>query len=272
MVRIMKKLLPILMSVFPGLVGCGVHSLDANGVYPTTIFPLPAAELQKLKHEYVTLNNFPPCMSLNAYGLPEWSLCSDRQILRKQIADAEKMHGMAKAFLLKNRKFTNVTDTTSIVFQQSDGLRGCVRCDGSAGDIVYIGWRAVLGNQVYSGLEVKNTTIFVWMDAEKVHNMAGNWFRDIHVPEQDRVSGEQARNSLIGKEITWSDFGGQQRVFVVTEDAVGNASRRVIIPYEKDQKIELRVTWEISISEGLWYAYIDTSTGEAVRIEQRFET
>lgn len=77
---------------------------------------------------------------------------------------------------------------------------------------------------------------------------------------------------IVRKEITWSDFGGQERIFVVTEHALGNANRKVIFPYEKDQKIELRVTWEISISEGLWYAYIDTSTGEVVRIEQRFET
>ncbi len=242
----------VLISGFLLLCGCGIHSVDSSDTYPTTISPLPAAELQQLMKEYQAQNNFPPCMILNDYGFAEWSFCPEREILRVQVteADAAKMHHLAKFFLLKNEKFTGVTDTSAIVFRQSNGMDGCLRCDGSEGDIVFIGWRVVLANQVYSSLEVKDTGILVWMDAEKITNVVGNWFRDIYIPEQDKVDRETARHSLVGMKIKWSDFGGQEQTFSVTEQSIGKATRKVILPHKNNQNIELRVAWEFPSAMG----------------------
>jgi hypothetical protein len=256
------------------LCGCDIHSVDSSDTYPTTISPLPPAELQKLMEEYRAQNNFQPCMILNNYGFAEWSSCPEREILRVQLteADAARMHHLARSFLLKNKKFTGVTDTSTIVVRQSGGMSGCLRCDGSEGDIVFIGWRVVLANQVYRSLEVKDTGIFVWMDAEEITNVAGNWFRYIYIPEQDKVDVETARHSLVGMKIRWSDFGGREQIFTVTEQSIGEAARKVILTHKNNQSIELRVAWEISISDRLWHVYVDTTTGETVRVEQLFMT
>jgi len=47
----------------------------------------------------------------------------------------------------------------------------------------------------------------------------------------------------------------------------------VIIPVLSNSKIEFKITWEINIGEhALWKIYIDTTTGEEIRVFQAFVT
>lgn len=122
----------ILLSFFVLLLSCSIIGPNNNdSEYPTTLIPNPAVELQKLRNEFNELNNYEICSSLNEYGFTESKICLDREILRVEISDEEKMINMAKASLIKNKKFTNVTDTSLLVVERSSGIRGCVLCDGS---------------------------------------------------------------------------------------------------------------------------------------------
>jgi hypothetical protein len=65
--KMQRTALFVTLSIFLWLCGCENRSLFNEKTYPTTIYPLAAAELQPLKEEYSAQNNFPPCMTLNAY-------------------------------------------------------------------------------------------------------------------------------------------------------------------------------------------------------------
>ena len=165
------------------------------------------------------------------------------------------MNRRAKSMLLKNSKFTGVTDTTAMPINNSHSHgRGKL-------------WRVWFQNQVYNGLGVKNTEIFVLLDANGVYRVGGNWYNYIFIPDE-QISEEDAKNSIIGMEIKytcWSIPG----VHIVSEQDMKNPAGKVVLPQISGENIELKVAWQISIgSPAEWYVYVDIVTGEVLKIEQ----
>ncbi len=233
-------------------IGCDlIQSPDSFVENYPTIFPrMSEGEIQALKNEFDELNNYEICNSINEYGLTGHRLCTDREILRIEIHDdaEDTMIARAAETLRKNKRFTNVYDPGSLEIHQSN-RRGA------------IDWRITYHNQVYNGLEVKNTRIMVFQDAEKVYNISGHWYRDIYIPSSDRFDIQEARETLIGREFTYSSHTGVH-TYTVTEDSFDEHYEKVILPHETDNGIELRVSWEISVGATMWYVYVDTTTGE----------
>ncbi len=244
--------------------------------YATTYYPLSYGDLQAAKTEYNRINGDQVCSSLDQYGWPDGTrVCGE--IIRKEITDEGRMITMAKETLLKNREFTEVTDTLGLVLSDSRGLNGCVKCDGSEGDIVNIGWRIIFDDQVYQGLEVYNTLFYLWMDTEKVYRIDGHWYPEIHIPELDQISPAKAQEFLIGTEIVWLSKTGDRQVYTVTSESFLEEVEKIVVPVRDEDSVELRVTWRLGI-KGLsedypsWYIYVDTSAGETIRTVQLFDT
>ena len=233
-------------------IGCDLIQSPDSFVenYPTILPRLSQGEIQALKNEFDELNNHEICNSINDYGLTGHRICTDREILRVEIHDdaEDTMIARAAETLNRNKQFTNVYDPGSLEIHQSS-RRGA------------IDWRITYHNQVYNGLEVKNTRIMVFQDAEKVYNISGHWYRDIFVPPTDRFDIDTARETLIGREFTYSSHTGVH-TYTVTEDSFDEHYEKVILPHETDKGIELRVSWEISVGATMWYVYVDTTTGE----------
>ena len=97
------------------------------------------------------------------------------------------------------------------------------------------------------------------------------------VESDDEVSIAEAKQSLVGLEITWHGFGGEPHIFIVTENSFVEKVERATINIKVENSFEQRETWRIGIgfpSDNLasWYIYVDTTTGETVSIEQLFVT
>lgn len=246
---------------------------STNGDYPTTIQPLSAAKLTELTSEFNALNDKRVCTPLNEFGFIKYKLtyCLTRKIQRIEIKDEASKIRLAKETLLKNTKFSGITDTSALVVKRSTPLRGCIKCDGSDGDTVPIAWRIEFENQVYKNIEVKETRIVAFLDTNGVYMMGGNWYPDIFIPDKDIFSVEASKKNLIGTEITWYGWGGKN-VFVVESDSFSSNVRKVIIPFKNNNAIELRLTWKFYVGGSSWAIYVDTTTGETVGIYQLFET
>lgn len=262
-------ILPLLLS-FLLLMGCDniLRDQDSDNVeYPTNIEKVSESKQASLTKKYQDSNDPGFCASVNEYGLNDSEICIDREILRVEIEDHEegRMQEMAAEFLEKNREFTNVVDADLLQIYRSSGLRGCVKCDGSEGDIKNIGWRIAYENQRYEGLEVKNTGLTVFLDSEKVYMAYGHWYRDIVVPSVDKLDFEDARQSLLGREFTYYDWTGEKNQ-TITEESFGEYEEKVIYPLETEQGIELRVC--LAVEADIWHFYIDSTTEELVHKNQ----
>lgn len=225
--------------------------------YPTTFRPLSPTQLQNLKKEYDELNGGRICTSLNEFGFAEYDLtaCLGRSILRVPISETpETATAKTKLALVKNAKFTNVKDTAEV------SLRRFVRQQ--------IRWRFDFANQWYQGLEVLESGIIAFADAEGVIMLGGNAYRDIEIPQTDRVSFADAKTLLVGRELHYSDWTGA-KTFKITKDSFPAEGEpgRVILPTRSGANIELRVTWRVPVGSDSpwWFIYVDSTTGEVIR-------
>ena len=239
--------------------------------YPTTFRPLSPTQLQNLKKEYDELNEGRICTSLNEFGFAEYDLtaCLDRSILRVPISETpETGAARTKLALVKNAKFTNVKDTAEVSLRRFVRMTGCIRCDGSPGDIQQIRWRFDFANQWYQGLEVLESSIIAFADAEGVIMVGGNAYRDIEIPQTDRVSFADAKALLVGRELHYSDWTGA-KTFKITKDSFPEKGEpgMVILPTRSGENMELRVTWRVPVGSDSpwWFIYVDSTTGEVIR-------
>jgi len=252
-------------------------SLFSASEYPTRYHALSATELESLRKEYVTLNENKICTSLNDLGFPEYSLtpCLSRPILRIPITESvESAVAKAKLTLVKNSKFTNVADTAEVLLRRFVPLDGCTKCDGSPGDIQQIKWRFDFANQRYQGLEVLESGIIVFSDAEGAMMLGGNLFRQINIPPTDQFSFEDAKKRLIGRELKFSTWGGPQTYVIADSSFLSSpAPEKFIVQVKSSQGLEMHVAWRLPIGWGgspLWFMYVDSTTGEVVREEILF--
>lgn len=274
MKRMMNRLiLTVVTAALFMLQGCDLllESRVSFNDYPTTLRPLSPAQLQHLKKEYDELNGGRICTSLNEFGFPEYSLtpCLNRSILRVPISETpETATARTKLALAKNAKFTNIQDTSDVTLLRANRMNGCIKCDGSPGDIQQIRWRIDFANQWYQGLEVLESGIVAFADAEGVIMLGGNTYRDIEIPQTDRVSFADAKTLLVGRELHYSDWTGA-KTFKITKDSfpAGSEPGKVILPTRFGENMELRVTWRVPVGSDSpwWFIYVDSTTGEVMR-------
>lgn len=85
--------------------------------------------------------------------------------------------------------------------------------------------------------------------------------------------GAQAR--VVGQRIIWHDLAGRPVEFVVTQENLGEPDK-VVLLFENQDAIELRVAWRIPVIGFLpspaWYLFVDTTTNELLSTVQLFLT
>lgn len=234
--------------------------------YPTVLYPLSSDSLRSLKEEFLDLNNNEVCLTLDEWGFTGHGFCNKANP-GIRITSVDTLITMAKTTLFLNRKFTNVMDTSLIEIRR---VLAMPFSDSTE-------WRIDFHGQNYSDHEVLYTQIFVWMYGAGIYRINGHWYRDMFVPARDKFEIAEAMENIVDLEITWYDFGGNPQVFTVTEQSFVGSVEKTIVPIDKEDSIEIRVTWQIGVSwEGdpfpSWYVYVDTTTGETVHIVQLFVT
>jgi len=182
---------------------------EINNNYPSTVYSLSAEELQQLQKEFDLLNNNKICIRLNKYGLTGGDHFY-RNNPKIKIADENIAINYAINTLIKNKKFTNVTDSKDLV--KSGFYVSYVNDDSTH-------WGIHFGSQKYRGYEVFRSKIVVALFGDGVFHIGGFWYKDICIPPIDIISKETARNKVIGRKIIWHDYGGPIE-FTVTENLV----------------------------------------------------
>lgn len=242
--------------------GCSELSpLDSESVYPTTLSAVSDARLQELQNEFDKTNNYEISSKLNSYGYigndgvafsPEWQAVELSEGEAKQIGIKT---------LLRNKKFTNTMSEREILSREMK-IDKLYRNNNN--------WKIKLGIQKIKGFEVIGSVISLMISGGKVYKIWGSWYPDVYIPDHDKINQSEAKSGIIGIEIEIRGFYPHNSVFVVTDSSVGEMNK-VIFPLEKDNSLELRVAWQISIKfagSTCWYIYLDTTTSEILGTEQ----
>ncbi|MBI9066085.1 MAG: T9SS type A sorting domain-containing protein [Salinivirgaceae bacterium] len=216
----------------------------ANNAYPSRLCKLDSLELAALS----LATPYP----IDEYGL----FNSDNYYIygNTSLSEIEALN-IASNTLVQNSLFSNVF--TSI----------CLDLDYA---FLYSNmyWKIGFQNQIYSGLEVRNSRIAMIVE-DSVLDVDGHHFKDIFIPSTDLVPVEEIRESLVGKVLEYYGLFEIEE-FVITEEAILENFDKVIQWHEKDNFKEFRVTRKIPIAMNDYvnkdycdfYVFIDVLTGE----------
>ncbi len=234
------------------------------GSYATTYRALSQSEIDLLQQEFNWMNPGITAV-IDKYGFFSFS-SSNVQVNYHPayvVPDEEQALQIAMNMMNFNRKFSGVTPLTE------PDIRRTFRV-GSDGP-----WRIEYKQQYYQGLRVAEQhpyPICLWVD-RSVSAIIGHYYPNIYIPDYENVSLQEALNSLIGHVLTYYDVGGKPVTITVTQEYLSSVQPiKSIVPHETDNGLSLLICWEIPISGGLWTAYIDTITGELIRVDQNFVT
>lgn len=224
--------------------------------YPTILYPLTESELATARSTLDSINNTQIAVSLDKYGLLDWSGLVNRG--QSTIQDVNVAISMAKSSLSKFNKFSNITDTVSLVIYSATKGHG---------SNLWSDWSIGFENQVYQDLFVEKTGIFILVH-EDVRQIMGHHFTDIFIPTEDIIDKELVTMSIDGYLIEYECWGPAEDV--VDSDDINNVEiETVIFPIEVNESLEFRVTYKIPIGIS-WHIFIDVITGEIIEILQLF--
>jgi hypothetical protein len=195
---------------------------------------------------------------LTKYGFPDGDIfrVMDMNHPNIVIEDGEEMQNITRSTLETFSKYTGVTDKYMLRIRRSVSL--------DSGQF----WRIQTENQIYEGLEVKNTPMSIWLDINSIYRIEGNWYSYIYIPKRT-ISKNQAKESIIGMTLTEYTHTGPM-ITVVTQELLKRPARKIVVPIINDSNIALHVAWEITVGENdiaRFYVYVDVVTSEIIETE-----
>lgn len=130
--------------------------------------------------------------------------------------------------------------------------------------------RILFKPQVHQGIVVEGTDIEVIVSVfdRRVLASGSRWIQGITASAQPSLTAEQARQSLIGKELTDSDMGGRPRQVKMTADDVEHANPELVFTQGEASK-EVRLAWKVRVA-GPWDVFVDARSGAILKVYPLF--
>lgn len=251
--------------------------------YPKTLETLEFGLLMELNTQYHDSNDGQICSTLNEYGFTGFSNvlftngvnpCTEREVVRVELNQPDTLLSAAKRALFYNRAYTLVTDTSQLELIESLPLEGCTICEGPRFNNVVIGWKFTFGNQWRDGIEVLNSTITVFLDANGVNRIWGNWYPDFQTPEFINVGYNQAKERVKGMQLDLKPVTGQDSVLTVGQAHMQLQPQLKYLATGTERGLELRKIWNVQIltagDAGVgWEALIDVYDGTVIALQSK---
>lgn len=262
---------------------CDVFNIDEDApVYPSQLSKLELGELIALNEKFQSQNNN-ICSTLNEYGLTGYSTvlfdgeagpCLDREPVQIELAEPDTLLSIASEALISNSEFTGVSAVEDLVLLEMEPLRGCISCDDQSSEGKIIEWKFVFDNQKINGLEVYDSSVTVFVDANGVNRIWGNWFEQPIIPLRASFLPEEIADNLEGQTLKWNE-NGEEYQQTITADQLKLPEEKIIIPFENEEnnKLELRVGWKIEVPSentpfGGWVIIGDIINGRILEVDK----
>lgn len=247
----------LLMALLLALTGCDlIGDSVETGDYPTTLTPLPEAELEKRTEEFHQKSGGHVCSGLDPFGFASGEGCFAPDEEPEETLDEETAVALAKEELATYWKYTNVESASALRIKDARPL--------DEGRV----WRVTFRDQIYEGQRVRDTDIFVWLSADGIFRIDQHWYREIVLPREP-ISRSKALQRAVGYEINYSDWTGSQTLRVSEEHLPPADSVEMnVLPHRVEDELQLRVVWEFELADSFFRLYIDAALGKVVDSDQ----
>lgn len=246
----------LLITVF--LISCEKYSMPTE--YPSTYTKIGAAALARRQTDYTSRNQFIET-SLNEFGFCDMNgdlLLRSMPPYKGDIPETEAINAV-KSFISENKVETGLSSIDNLNFNKFTK-------DVGYGGSVY--WHLRSENQKVDTVEVLYTQIMFHLTNGKVTLCYGNYFPEIYVPGKFNFSQTKAKSILKGRVLSHYSIAGEEYKFTISEKDLDNCTFHLkIMPKEYDDKIELRVVWQIYVPNLFYQIYVDVMSGEIVSQE-----
>jgi len=226
-------------------------------LYPTVYYRLSEETLLQLRKDFEQRNP-DVCSTLNHFGFCEISdICGGNGVsggFTKEEAITAVMD-----FVARNPEYTGVSNPGNLQFRIID-------CSTGYNNALF--WNLRTENQIFNGIVVDGTELMFNTRNWELREGHGNHFPDVYVPKQFNFNVEQAKSILLGKDIVHLDYFGKPfTVGIVTSEHLRQSiSKLIIVPIRTNEKIELRVAWQIRLLPPLSHIFeVDVMTREIIR-------
>jgi len=227
--------------------------------YPTTIHRLPEETLMQMRSDFAqrnpfffsNLNQFGFCSLVDgSYGMP---------IPLGEIFTEEEAIVSVKEFVSRNPEYTGVNNLDDLHFERVTQAVGTNR---------EISWVLQTKSQTINGTEIIGTGFVFHTRYREVVGAWGHYFPNVYVPEKFNFDIERAKPKLLGKELYIYGFAGKISFGKVTKKHLQECSANLIIfPIRTEEKIELRIAWQIKFDAGGYPFHVDVMTGMIIQEE-----
>ena len=118
-----------------------------------------------------------------------------------------------------------------------------------------------------NGIEVDNSSFSFNITNRKLRFVNGHHFPNVYVPENFNFDVERAKSRLLGREVIITGSWGPPRNLgkISAKDLQGSSTELIIVPVRCEEKIELRVAWQIWVATMPYVFYVDVMTGEIIQ-------
>ncbi len=263
------------------LSGCDVFNIDGEQlIYPSEIEPLAMNELVERNREFQELNEN-ICSTLNEFGYTGFSdvlfegmesPCVGFNVPRVELSEPDTLLTVAIESLIFNREYTGVRDEDELALFQREPLFGCIVCEGPGIDSKPLQWKFVFERQTIQGKQIHGTYITVVVDANGVNRIWGNWYQDFYIPQRPNFLQDEIVNVLDGQTIEWAE-PDTTYTHTISADQVELPGRQMIVPFEDQKKLQMRVGWIIEIPSdevdfGGWKVVGDILEGRIILVDK----
>ena len=255
-----KKIISILFLVMC-VFGCEESDLFEDSNYPTTIHEI---DFYKLSQRIATLHqeNIYLRTSLNQFGFCDLDRSENDRIVDDppvidNLTELEAIE-VIKDFISQNKDLTGVNILDNLSFNYSN-----LRTDT---------WFFKTTNQRIDTVEVIDSRIVFQVLNGELSRCVGNWYPEVYIPATFNFNPDNAKSLLVNKVITQYSMSGEYEETITQESLDESSVRLVIIPITTDDKIELRVSWQVHIPALSHKIYVDVMNGKILVEEPTYDS
>ncbi|QIA07605.1 hypothetical protein [Draconibacterium halophilum] len=205
----MKFLFPFYVLLLGMLSACNDDNMEfSDPEYPSRYCILSDAERNDLFVDFQS--DFKMYFEVDSFGFLDrkngihWG----SELFTEKINNTESVEDIIESFIQANHKLYGGAD-----FSQLKAERVSSEWVSYGGTLTQQNendknrWMIRYENQLFNGIEVYNTKIGMYVSAKGVYQTYGHWYSDIHLPQKEDVSFDEAKQTLIGRKFGYSDWG-----------------------------------------------------------------
>lgn len=279
--EISKKLAFLFVVVTTLFMGCDSLSLDETvNDYPVFIERIPLADLQIMNEQYHGNNNGLICSTLNEYGYTGFSRvlfpnninpCLNREEVKEELEFQEDLPHQVKKQLSNNMEYTGVVNSEQLTVKEIISLDGCTICEGPNINNVPLQWKFTFEPQFVEGIQVEGTELVVYLDANGVNRIWGNWYQ-IKDPGFIEFGSNNALKEVVGLKLRYANMRNQIFEQEITEEHVLENPSLKYSQIEIEEGMEIHKVWIVNITQEntdtiRWQVYLSTINGEVLNIK-----